>query len=84
VGISVGASVAVEAGVGVSATVGKTTTVAVGRSGVGEATGAVVALAVATGGAAKLQDVKKKAAARQISINLKKTTFLLIGHLLTI
>jgi hypothetical protein len=60
----------VEPGVDVSVTDEPAETVAVGTSGVGEAIGVAVALAVATGAEAKLQDVRMKAAARPIPISL--------------
>ena len=75
---------AMEAGVGVTVTDDTTTTVAVGTSGVGEAIEAVVALVVATGATAKLQEDRMKAAARPIPIYLKKRILLPIFNLLTI
>ena len=79
-----GAWVAVEAGVGVGVTDGTTTTIAVGTSGVGKATEAEVAVTVATGAPAKLQEVKMKDAARPIPITLKKMILLPIFHLVTL
>jgi hypothetical protein len=81
--VSVGACVAVEIGVGVSVTGEAATVVAVGTTGSGEGNRVAVTPEGATGGAAKLQDARMKAAVTLIPISLEIILFLFIIHLPT-